>query len=189
MVNLKSFLSTLFAVTVLVGSTLSGMQMPTVNAATVSAPAVIRVQDDPYYEYWDAHRSELEASGYCQGDVVTALIKWSEVSGADGYKVKVYWDDSDGGYTDIVNVKKSGGKYIMSNKGCGKYIIGHTDVICKTARALVTGPCKTRIKTSSLKFGIWTGTSFALKKVTIKSFKLVNGKKVWSPANTYKLTW
>ena len=133
---------------------------------TISAPKKLKVREGIYYDWVNAHKDELD---FMPGDISSAKISWSKVKGADGYKVQIIWRGGDGGYTDTVNITKHNKSYIMKTS---KYT-----TICKK----IMGEQKNKMKTSKLSFCLFGGGSdFCLDKVIVKSYKKVNGKKIWS---------
>lgn len=170
-----------FTSIVLVAAILFAMGLGSATSAyatSISAPSWVKADEDIYYTYWDKHYSELTKEGYAQGDIGSVEVKWDKVSGADGYKVKVVWyNEEEGSHSNVVNVVKKGNKYIMTSKSS----------LYKNARALAVGNSKNKLTTKKLKVDLVSdGSIYTLKKVSVKSYKIVNGKKVWSKAKVFK---
>ncbi len=158
-----------------------------VEAASIKAPKTLKVKEGFYYTYWDAHRKALEKAGFYQADISSASVKWSKVSGADGYKVKVTWESdviTDEDCVDTINVKKRGNKYYMS----GKRKHGREpSEMAKSAWDFCGFKVSDSFTTKRLAIFLSAqGSVYKVKKVTVRSYKIVNGKKVWSKAKTKK---
>lgn len=183
MKKLISKLSFIMALILVVTSSL-----PTQAATAPAKPSGIKIQTGVYYKYWNAHRSALRRAGKFQGDGYDAQISWKAASRATGYVVKIYWmNPGFPKHTTTVTVKKaSGGRYLFSTKG--RYAYGHyTNLICKDTKTFIYKGSSKKFYSKSLSFHVdGNGSDPFIDKIVIKSFRTVNGKKVYSPAVTKK---
>ncbi len=102
-------------------------------------------------------------------------VDWSEAAGADGYRVLLAWNGDE--YENLVecDVVKQGESYVIS----------YTDNI-KNKETLETKEYKGETVTSSdLCVTYSIGTDYYLEKVILRSYKIVDGEKVWSNAKTW----
>lgn len=150
-------------------------------ASKPASPKNLKVQEGSYYSYWNEHRAKLKKQGIQEGDVYDAIISWNSVSNAKGYEIIIYWDDEYDAGISKVTVTKTGSntyKYIMKDQG--PYTYHRT--IDKNEKDFITK--KTHGKTftkTGLSFQInGNGSWIRIAKLKIKSFKLVNGKKIYS---------
>lgn len=123
-----------------------------------------------YYDY-------IKKNHLNGGDAYNAQISWKKVQKASGYKVKLYWanDDAPGLYVWSVNVKKSGGKYIFTSK---------KEEIAKSVGVAYKKGKTHRFTSKKLSFYVDGGSSEYIKKVSVKSYKIKNGKKIYGKAKT-----
>jgi hypothetical protein len=150
-------------------------------AVTVAQPQNVKVTVDNYYTYWDKHRSELEKAGYVQGDGCDAFVSWNKVSGANGYQVKLTWDEEGTLSTTVVNVKKAEGKYVYTTKG-GAYESHY--IASSTGKSIKEG-VKNKICSKRLAFYVTaSGSVIEISKVKVRAYRIVNNRKVYGKFKT-----
>ena len=166
------------SLTMLLGAVAVSAQNGEVKAAKKPAvPGNVKVTEGNYYKYWEKHEKELKKAGKYQGDGADAGVSWSGVSGADGYRVVVVWDGEMGVEQSIVEVKKENNKYSFEAKSIKK----DGRDLAKSAKDYIYNGSKKIIKSSKLSFYMdGKGSCVSVKKVKVKSYKLVKGKRVYS---------
>lgn len=177
---IKKIVVRIMALTVLLGTVAVSPQNGVVKAAKKPAvPGNVKVTEGNYYKYWEKHEKELKKAGKYQGDTTAVDISWDSVSGADGYRVEVVWDVMWGDHLEksIVDVKKEDKKYKYVSK---TYKKDGRD-LAKNAKDYIYNGADKTIKNSKLSFFMDGHSSeVSIKKVKVKCYKLVKGKRVYS---------
>lgn len=172
----------LILVVMMVVTLVLGMNMTALAKAKIAAPKSVKVSANTYSKYVSKHYEEMTAKGYDPGNGNDVFVSWKKVSGADGYQVKITWLE-EGMYTykSSVNVKKSGKKYIFTTNDVRK--------IANSTKSYVysRGGAKQFTSKKLAFFQEACGSCVDAKKVQIRSYKLVNGKKVYSSYKTKKV--
>ncbi len=162
-------------------------------ASKPASPKNVKVVEDAYGKYWNAHTKELNKKGYYRADGYTATISWKPVSGVKGYKVTVYWKSYDSNATEktVVNVEKVKGGYKFSTKGTKHtgYSTYYNHFLAKDAKTFILKKKTVKSFTGkNLSFFIsGDGSSIHISKVEVKSYKVSKGAKVYSKATTKKI--
>ena len=152
-------------------------------ASKPKAPKKITTKQGVYYDYVKKHNIE-------GGDCYSIKINWSSVSKAAGYKVKLYWQSEETTGIQTINVTKKNGKYYYTVSKASSGMMYHC---YKNTAALVKGGMMVSDKkkitffSSKLSFCAGGGSSERVYKIVVKSYKKVNGKKVYSKAKIKNL--
>ena len=142
-------------------------------------PEITSVEEGTYYKAWDKYRGELEAAGYGQGDVGSALVQWNEVEGAEGYEITFYWmSDAQDESPNILtyDVEKVGDKYLIP------------DGAFADEYQCASGDWPSPNYSTIPQMGCYSGGSiYYLSKVTIRAYRGVDGYLAYSEEAVYNL--
>jgi len=159
-----------------------GFNTPAFAKGKIQAPKTVKAKQGTYGAYVRKHYQELMKKGIQVGDGNSIEVSWSKVPKASGYEVKVTWREMELGTLSKtkVNVKKSGGKYIFTTK---------SNPIAKSTKAQIyKGGTSLRFTGKKLAFfQSACGSCVEAKKVQVRSYRIVKGKKIYSPYKTKKI--
>lgn len=153
-------------------------------AAKPKEPKKITTKAGVYYDYVKKHHVANA------GDCYSLRVHWSSVSKAAGYKVKLYWDSEGEKSTQNITVTKKNGKYFytVSQATSGMMYHCYKDVKSLVADGMmVDDQKKLKFSSKKLSFCVGGGSSERVYKISVKSYKKVNGKKVFSNAKVKRL--
>lgn len=142
----------------------------------VAAPKKISTKQDVYYDYIEKHGIQV-------GDCSSLKVDWSMVPNVSGYEIKLYWDSEGTIITQTVNVTKEKGEYYYSTS-CNSI---YSYYIYKTVKDLVTSrTCPKYFQSKKLSFCVAGGSCDGVYKVSVRSYRYVNGKKFYSKTKSKK---
>lgn len=152
------------------------------KAATAPAQAKnVKIQEFTYYQYWQNNRAALKKAGLFEGEEYDAVISWSPVSSAKGYRVRLFWEKESGGsYETVVEVKRlNNGKYQFTTNGYGK----RKNWISKDAKTAIYKGLSKKFTSEKLSFHVTGSTDkIRLAKVKVTVYKIVNGQRIYGKA-------
>ena len=152
--------------------------------AKTKEPKKITTKAGVYYDYVKKHHVANA------GDCYSLRVHWSNVAKAAGYKVKLYWDSEGEKSTQSITVIKKNGKYLytVSQATSGMMYHCYKDVESLAADGMmVDDQKKLKFSSKKLSFCVGGGSSERVYKISVKSYKKVNGKKVFSSAQVKRL--
>lgn len=154
------------------------------NAAVkVKAPSNVKISEGTYWKYCEKHAKELKKKGISYGEGYDITVSWDSVKGADGYRVIIYWDN------EGISIEKSTVYVKKENKNRYEFTAKTTNkddrMLAKSAKDFIYNGERETIHNKSLSFFIdGRGSCVEVKKVKVKSYKLVKGKPIYSKYKT-----